>query len=587
MKRLYPYIKPLTGALVFAILIKGLGAITDIMIPLFMGKVIDEGIAVANVPQIWRLCGIMLLLTAATIGFNLWANYVSSVVTMGMGANIRNALYAHIQRLKIKDVDGLTTPSLITRATNDVEHVQRTLLMMSRIVVRAPIMAVGGIALSLFIDVQLTCVIFVGMVFIAILSYFSYKLTRPIFRKVQRSIDKLTLILRENLAGVRVIKSFDKVDYEVDRFTRQSAEVKANELKAGSYNAVIGPTIALVNGVTVAGLLLASYFRILDAGIEIGQVVTVVNYVNQILMAMANVPRIFMLFSRANTSAARIGEVLDMGESTVFGSETCGLDKKTVLEFQNVSFAYPGANANALENVSFRMGIGETVAVIGGTGSGKSTLLNLILRLYEPSSGKILLEGRPIADYTAETLHSKVTAALQQYSIFAKTIGENIVLDRPYDEDRLECSASSAQIMDLVEQSEGGFDYRIAQAGSNISGGQKQRVSIARTLYREADLTVLDDVSSALDYKTDLRLRRALRENYRGKAVLIISQRIASVKGADRILVLDRGRMAGLGSHEELLTSSAAYREISATQGVEIPEWVGEAAVQKGSASKC
>ncbi|MDL2234302.1 ABC transporter ATP-binding protein/permease [Ruminococcaceae bacterium OttesenSCG-928-L11] len=573
MGKLYAYIKPLMAAMIVAIVIKGAGAITDIMIPLYMGKVIDEGIAVADVNRIWQLCAIMLGLTAVTIFLNILANYLSAKSSQGIGENLRNHLYAHIQRLRIQDVDKISTPSLITRVTNDVEHVQRTILMMSRVIVRAPVMGIGGVVLSLLIDPYLTSVIFVGMIFIGTISWFSYKATRPIFRRVQKSIDRLTTILRENLAGVRVIKSFDKTDYEIDRFDKQSMEVKSNELKAGRYHAFIGPTIALTNGFTVAAILFAGSWRIHFSGVEIGQVVTVVNYVNQIIMAMAQVPRIFMMFSRANTSANRISEVFDMQETTEYGPETTPADTDTVLEFRGVQFRYPETSAKALQNIDFQIRRGETVAVIGGTGSGKTTLLNLILRLYEPTKGEIRLQGRPIGDYTRDALHSAVTAALQQYNIFAMSIGENITLDKATDAGQLEQAASSAQLMDLVDNVEGRFDYVIAQTGSNISGGQKQRISIARTLYRQADLTVLDDVSSSLDYKTDLRLRSALRTNYKDKAMLLISQRIASVKNADRILVLDKGEMVGFGTHQQLTETCRAYREICETQGVQVPEW--------------
>ena len=558
--------------MLLGVLFKGLGAITDLLIPYFMGVLIDQGIGTGDQQRILYLCLCMLVLAVLTAGFNILANYVSAHASQGIGESMRNALYEKIQTLPLWIVDRLTASSLITRVTNDVEHVQRTLLMMTRFMIRAPIMAIGGVALSILIDPLLTLIVFVGMVLLGAASISVYKVTRPIYRKVQASIDRLTTIIRENLTGIRVIKSFDKTGYETDRFDSQSRTVKRFELKAGMFNAYMSPSIAFISSLTTAAVLYAGGYRVQAGGIEIGQIVTILNYVNMILMAMTMIPRMFMMFSRANTSAARINEILDVKDQTQYGSETSPKTESPFLEFRSVSFAYPDTTAHALDEVSFRVEKGQTVAVIGGTGAGKSTLLGLILRLYEPTSGQVYLEGRPIADYTKDYLLNKITAAMQQYNIFGMSVQENIVLDMELDEERMRQSAAAAQLSELVEQLDGGYEYAIAQAGSNLSGGQKQRLSIARTLYRPAELVVLDDVSSALDYRTDLRLRTALRRTYQGKTVLLISQRIASVQSADRILVLEKGRCVGFAPHAQLIRDNAVYRDICRTQGVPVPE---------------
>jgi ATP-binding cassette subfamily B protein len=572
MKKIFPVLKPFMAAFVLAIVIKGIAAITDIMIPLYMGRLIDHGILTGSVQAILRLAGIMLALTAVTLAGNIWSHNISAKAVQAMGENLRNTIYARIQRLTVADVDRFQTGSLITRITNDVEQVQRALHMMARLFVRAPIMAVGGVFLSLLIDPWLTAVVFAGMAVTCGISWWVYRVTRPIFRKVQRNIDKLTTILREDLAGIRVIKSFDKAEHEINRFDAQSGEIMANELKAGTYNAFVWPTIALTNSLTVAAILFAAYWRMQGSenlpGIAIGEVVTVVNYVNQILMAMSQVPRIFMLFSRANTSAVRVSEVIETEAATVYGTETAPLSEETVLELKNVGFNYENSKKEVLSDINFSVGKGETVGIIGGTGSGKTTLLHLILRLYEPTRGEIYLQGRRIDTYTKDYMRGTVTAALQQYNIFAMGIGENITLDRPHDPSTLQRAAEAAQIMDFIQQADGRFDYPVTQTGTNISGGQKQRVSVARTLYREAELTVLDDVSSSLDYKTDLLLRTALRTAYKGKSVLIIAQRISSVLSADKIIVLRKGKIAGIGTHDELMANCGTYREIAQTQGI-------------------
>ena len=314
-----------------------------------------------------------------------------------------------------------------------------------------------------------------------------------------------------------------------------------------------------------------------SGGLKIGSVVTILNYINMILNAMRTIPRMFMMFSRANTSAERINEVLENNEHTTYGTESMPVKSTdgspaTVLEFRHVTFRYPGANVDALYDVSFVIPQGKTLAVIGNTGAGKSTLMNLALRLYEPTSGEILFEGRDIRQYDRDTLARRITAAMQQYNIFAMSIRDNILLDRPLDENKLRSAVESAQLGDMIDKLDGKFDYMIAQNGSNLSGGQKQRLSVARTLYRDSDLVVLDDVSSALDYHTDLKLRRALRENYQSAAVMLISQRIASVRSADQILVMHNGRAMGMGTHDWLAANCPTYREICLTQNVDIPE---------------
>ena len=576
MRKLFPYIKPQLKPYVWSMLLKAGGTFTDLLIPLIMGVVIDQGIATGNTDMIVRLCLLMLAVAIASLTMNLSGHYLSAHSTQAMGDNMRRAIYRHIQGMTISSVDEITTASLITRNTNDVEHVIRTLLMVSRMMMRAPITAIGGTILVLFIDPWLTLVLLVGMVLLGTVSVAVYKVTRPIYARVQKSIDRMTAVLRENLDGIRVVKAFNKQAYELGRFDTQSGEVRRQEVKAGTYNAFMSPAIALISSITTAVVLYVSGFRVGSGALQISSIVTVLNYINMILNAMRTIPRMFMMFSRANTSAERINRVLEDDSHTEYGAMTMPAPaqdggRAPILEFCHVTFRYPGANVDALSDVSFAITRGSTLAVIGNTGAGKTTLLNLVLRLYEPTQGSIYFEGRDIREYDRQTLTRRITAAMQQYNIFAMSIRENILLDKPLDEARLSSAVESAQIKPLIDELEEGFDHRISQNGSNLSGGQKQRVSVARTLYRDSDLVVLDDVSSALDYATDLRLRRALKENYSDTSVILISQRIASVRGADQILVLHNGRLMGLGTHDELVKSCDTYRAICRTQNVEVP----------------
>ncbi|NLK38929.1 MAG: ABC transporter ATP-binding protein [Clostridiales bacterium] len=570
MRKLYSYIKPYIYTLIFAMICKGSASVIDLLLSFLLRSVINEGIAEANVPKIIRLCIAMVIAAVAVISLNIIGHFLSSRTSQGVGENLRNALYARIQQMTIHNVETVTTSSLIMRVTNDVEHVQRALMMMMRFMMRAPIVAIGGTLLSLWIDPVLTLVIFLSMIILTVGSFFVYSQTRKIYQRVQKSLDRMTTILRENLEGIRVIKSFDKSGYEIGRFDEQSREVRKNEVRAGNYNAVMSPSIVLITNITMIVILYISSFRLGLFKIEIGDVITIMTYINMILNAMSALPRMFIMFSRANTSADRIDEILKIRTTTYYGEEESPADTAITLEFSDVTFRYPNGEKPALQNINFKLARGETLAIIGETGSGKTSLLNLILRLYDPTEGEIFFQGRPISSYKKDYLTSKVTAAMQQYNIFGMSIKENIMLNITEYDDRLQKSVKTAQLEEMVDELENGLEYMVAQNGANLSGGQKQRLSIARTLFRNADLVVLDDVSSALDYTTDLRLRRALRKNYRNTSVVLISQRISSVRGADQILVLKNGSMAGLGTHEYLLSNCEVYQKICASQGVEM-----------------
>ena len=566
MKALYPYMKPFKGTILFAITFKALSTLAELFIPYLMSYIIDVGIGQNDVSLIIGLCVGMLVMTILGFSSNVYSHHLAAKGGQGIGEQIRNKLFAHIQKLTLYDVEKLTTASLITRVTNDVEHIQRTAMMTCRMMVRAPLIMIGGTVMSMLLDPYLTLAMFFGMLVLLGLSLLSYKLTRPIYGKIKKNLDHMTGILRENLSGIRVIKAFGKIDEEVERLDQQSKKIKQYEMKAGKINAYIGPSVGLIVNLTIIMILYISGLRVNGGNLQIGKVITILNYINMVLAAMMSIPRMFMLFSQASTSAGRIGQVLEIEESTVYGVETSPYREEVLLAFQEVSFKYPQSKQYALKNISFKIPKGQTLAVIGKTGSGKTSLLHLILRLYEPSQGKVIFQGRNIKDYDKDYLTEKITAAMQQYNIFSMSIKDNIILDKEYDEEKLEESMESAQMLDLLEGLEGYFDHRVSQNGSNLSGGQKQRISVARTLYRKSDLVILDDVSSALDYKTDLKLRRALRNNYKDQTVILISQRISSVKNADKILVLEKGECVGFGTHDQLLEHCLTYQEICASQ---------------------
>lgn len=566
MKGLYKYIAPYKNTVILAITLKAISTICELMIPFLMSYVIDEGIRDRNIELIIVLCGAMLVMTISGWFITAKAHILAVKGGQNIGESLRNTLFDHIQKLTIYDVEKVSTASLITRVTSDVEHIQRTVMMTCRMMVRGPLIMIGGTVMSLLLDPYLTCVMFGGMFLLFGVSMISFKLTRPIYRQAKQNLDKMTSILRENLGGIRSIKAFGKIKEEVERLDGQSRIIKDFELKAGKVNAYTGPLVSLVVNLTIILILIVSGVRVNAGELQIGKIVTILNYINMVLSAMMAIPRMFIMYSQASTSGARIGEVLSQKTYTQYGEAKTPAREDSVLAFKKVGFKYPYTKQYALEDISFCVSRGETMAIIGTTGAGKTSVLNLILRLYEPTEGVVYFQGRNIKDYDKKYLTEKITAAMQQYNIFSMSIKENIILDKAYDEERLEESANSAQIRELLEELDEHFEHEISQNGNNLSGGQKQRISVARTLYRQSDLVILDDVSSALDYKTDLKLRQALRENYAKQTVILISQRISSIKSADKILVLEEGKQVGLGSHETLLQTCEVYREICKAQ---------------------
>lgn len=573
MKKVSRFIRPFAGIIAVGILLKAVGSFADLFLPYLLSFIIDDGIGTQNTQLIIQMCSLMLVISLISLGSNLTGHYIASKISTLVGKNIREEVYRHIQTVSCQNLDRFSTASIVTRVTSDVEQIQRFVSMTMRMLVRQPLLVIGGVVMSLMIDPYLTLVIFVSMGVILLISMKLFRLTRPIYQKVQENIDKLTAILRENLSGIKVIKSFDKGEHEWKRFRRQSDQVRKTEILAGKYNAFISPSITVFTNLAIVLILLVSGYRVSEGYLEIGKVVTVVNYINMILNGMMTVPRIFMMVSRSGASGSRIGELLELPSEptpvyTPCLSELAGpaADGQPVIQFEDVTFTYPGAAHPSVEKVSFSIKKGETTAVIGPTGCGKTTLVYLLTRLYRPQEGAIYLYGKDLSLYSREFLRSHLSAALQQYAIFSMTAGENISIGMEADADKLRQAARTAQLLDFIDSQPQGFDTHVSQAGTTLSGGQKQRINIARTFYRDTDVVILDDVSSALDYKTDLNLRRALRESSRGRTVFMIAQRVNSIRDADQILVMESGRIAASGRHEQLLKQSSLYQAIYQTQ---------------------
>ncbi len=542
-------------------------SMADLFLPTLMADIIDKGVVKGDVPYIWELGGFMLLISVIGAIASIIASYYSSKAAMGLGRDIRRKVFNHVGKFSLQEFDEVGTASLITRTTNDITQVQQVVIMMLRMVVSAPIMLVGGLIMALSKDAKLSLVIFLTMPILIGTILLILKKGVPLFQTVQNKLDRLNLVLRENLTGIRVVRAFNREDEEKVRLKQANRELTDVSIKVNKIMAFLMPVMMLVMNLTVVGIIWFGGIRINNGGMQIGDLMAFIQYVMQIMFALVMASMMFVMVPRAAVSAKRINEVLEMKPSFQDeGTEKANIQQGT-LEFENVSFSYPGAEKPALSDISFKARPGEITAIIGGTGSGKSTLVNLIPRFYDISSGVIRVNGVDIRKMPADEVRSKLGFVPQKSILFTGTIAENILFGKQdASQSEIEHAARTAQAEDFIARMSDGYNSEIEQGGSNLSGGQKQRLSIARALIRKPDVYIFDDSFSALDFKTDAKLRAALKAETKNATVLLVAQRVSTVVDADRIIVLDEGEIVGMGTHQELLKSNDVYREIALSQ---------------------
>lgn len=542
-------------------------SMADLFLPTLMADIIDKGVVIGDVPYIWKLGGVMLLVSVVGAIASIIASYYSSKAAMGLGRDIRKKVFNHVGKFSLQEFDEVGTASLITRTTNDITQVQQVVIMMLRMVVSAPIMLVGGLIMALSKDAKLSLVIFITMPILIGTILLILKKGVPLFQTVQKRLDRLNLVLRENLTGIRVVRAFNREDEEKVRLKEANRELTDVSIKVNKIMAYLMPVMMLVMNLTVVGIIWFGGIRINNGGMQIGDLMAFIQYVMMIMFALVMASMMFVMVPRAAVSAKRINEVLEMKPSFQDeGTEKANIEQGT-LEFENVSFSYPGAEKPALSNISFKAKPGEITAIIGGTGSGKSTLVNLIPRFYDISNGVIRVNGVDVRKMAADEVRSKLGFVPQKSILFTGTIAENILFGKQdASQSEIEHAARTAQAEDFIERMEEGYNSEIEQGGSNLSGGQKQRLSIARALIRKPDVYIFDDSFSALDFKTDAKLRAALKDETKNATVLLVAQRVSTVVDADRIIVLDEGEIVGMGTHQELLKSNDVYREIALSQ---------------------
>ncbi len=544
-------------------------AVLELLVPLVMARIIDEGVSARDGGYVLWMGGLLVLIAAVSLGCALICQYYASIASQGVGTSLRREMFRKVNDLSHAELDAIGSHSLITRITNDVNQLQLAVAMLIRLVVRAPFLAIGAVVMAFTIDVQLSLIFVIAFPLIVLVLYLVMSRSVPFFQVMQKKLDRISLLTRENLEGARVIRAFSKQSAEQRRFEEASDDVADTAVRVGRLSALLNPlTMAIMNAAIIA-ILWFGGFQVDTGRLTQGEIVALVNYMNQILLALTVVANLVVIFTKASASAARVNEVLEMEPSVREEvSEPAALDEAApLLAFEDVSFSYPGSAEPALSGISLTLNRGETLGVIGGTGSGKSTFANLIPRFYDATSGRVLIGGRDVRELPFSQLRQLVSVVPQKAAVVSGTIADNLRWrEQEAPDEALWAALRTAQAADFVEKLPLKLESRVEQGGKNFSGGQKQRLTIARALVGSPELLILDDSSSALDFATDAALRRALKQETAGMTVVLISQRASTVRRADRILVLDDGRPAGLGTHEELLENCPVYREICLSQ---------------------
>ena len=568
MIKLYRFLDKFNAQIAAIVVLVFFQVIANLYLPTLSADVIDKGIINNDVNYILKVGGLMILVSAAGAVCSVTASFLSSRISVALGMIIRSEIFTKVESFSLHEFDKIGTATLITRTTNDVTQIQQVTVMMFSIMLFAPLTCIGGIIMALNEDRPLTWVLVVVIPLLTVIIGSVLKKGLPLFKLMQVKLDKLNLVLREGLTGIRVIRAFNRIENEKQRFDAANMDLMDNAVKVNKIMAVLMPLMMLIMNLTTIAVVWFGGKRIDAGSMKVGALMAFIQYAMQILFSFLMVAMIFIMVPRAQASAVRINEVLEIEPEIVDLENTSLADKQSgYVEFKEVTFSYPGAEQPAISNISFNARPGELTAIIGGTGSGKSTLVNLIPRFYDTISGCVLVNGVDVREISQETLRSKIGFVPQKNVLFSGTIAENIRYgNNSATAEEIQHAADVAQATDFINGMAEGFDHFIAQGGTNVSGGQKQRLSIARALVRKPEIYIFDDSFSALDFKTDAKLRAALKDETGAATVFIIAQRVSTVMSADRIIVLDEGQIVGIGTHKELLTSCKVYHEIVSSQ---------------------
>ena len=568
MMKLFRNLKPFALSIAVVLALVAAQAIAELSLPTLMSDIVDTGIVKGDTVYILRVGARMLLVALGGVLCSIAASWLSARVGMGFGRDLRRKVFTRVERFSLSEFDRFGTPSLVTRTTNDITQVQMFTMMSMRMMVMSPIMAAGGVIMALRQDAKLTWVLAAVIPVIAGVVAITANRALPLFRAVQAKIDRINLVLREGLSGVRVIRAFNRVDHERARFDAANLDLTDTSIKVNKLMALMMPIMMLLMNLTTIAIVWFGAKRIELGEMHVGSLMAFIQYAMQILFSLLMLSFLFIMLPRASASSGRINEVLAMEPTINDPAEARKAEREHGhIEFRNVTFRYPGAEEPVLRGICFEAKPGEVTAIIGGTGAGKSTLVNLIPRFYDPEEGAILVDGVDIRRMVQEDLRRRLGFVPQRAVLFNDTVAANIRFGKEdASDEEVARAAETAQALEFILAMPQGFQSVIAQGGTNLSGGQKQRLAIARALVRDPEIYVFDDTFSALDFKTDAALRAALRRQTAESTVIIVAQRVNTVMDADRIIVLDDGRVAGMGRHRELAGGCQIYREIVSSQ---------------------
>ncbi len=563
------FLKPYAGQVAVALVLVVLQVFASLGLPTVMAKIVDVGIPAGNLPYIWKMGALMLGLSLLQVLVMVGVGFFSSRISSAFGRDVRRKVFEKVESSSMAEVDRFGISSLITRTTNDITQVQNFIVMLLRMVVTAPIMFIGSVVLAIGVDRQLSLVIVAALPLLMALIILILVKASKLFASLQVKIDRLNQLVREHLAGTRVIRAFVTTKYERKRFDVGNADLTKTTVKVQSIASGLMPGMMIIMNLTTVAVMWFGGVRVEAGGMQVGQLMSFVQYVTQILMSVSMLSMLMLILPRATVSAKRINEVLDVVPRIVDPPAGTEAPKpvRGEVRFDHVTFAYPGALEPVLHDIDFVAEAGKTTAIIGATGSGKSTVLNLIDRLYDVDKGSVRIDGTPVTGYRVKDLRDSIGFVPQKGVLFSGTIADNIRYGNEAATDgQVRAAAKTAQALGFIEEKPEGFDDMISQGGKNVSGGQKQRLAIARALVRKVPVYMFDDSFSALDFKTDAALRAALKEDVAGSTVIIVAQRISTIMQADKIIVLDGGKIVGMGCHRELLETCPLYREIASSQ---------------------
>lgn len=571
MYKIAGFLKPYRKEVIIGPVFKLLEAILELLLPTIVALIINNGVAKQDSAYVYRMGSLMVLMAILGFGCSMVCQYYAARASQGFGTTLRNKMFKHISSLSYAELDIIGTPSLINRITNDVNQLQLAVAMLIRLVIRAPFICIGAILMAMILDLRLSLILIAATPVIGVILFFIITRSAPMYRKYQAKLDALALVLSENLSGIRVIRAFAESRREKQRFNDASEDLTQTAIRVGRISAWLSPMTMLVVNAAIIAILWVGGIHIEGGSLSQGEIIAFINYVTQILLALIVVSNLVILFTKASSSASRINEVLAMTASVpeVAADQPAARPdvNAPVISFRNVSFGYNKTGELALENINVDIRRGQTVGLIGSTGSGKTTFVNLIPRFYDAVEGEVRVEGVNVRDYRLEELRTRIGIVPQKAVLFTGTIADNIRWGKAAaTNEEMMSAAAVAQAEEFISRLPEGLETPVARGGHNLSGGQKQRLTIARAVVGRPPILILDDSSSALDFATDAALRRALNENSKEMTVLLVSQRVSTVRQADQIIVFEEGRIAGIGSHEELLAGCGVYQEICESQ---------------------